>query len=149
LLTELQQLKEHKLDNSLGFRMQFHEYASSLFLEHPIKGQGTGSFKYRFSQDLPIPSWGNSLTEPHSQYWMTLAEMGLIGISFLMLFLGSLFFVSLKLKETKPILLGFLVVFSIACFSDTVFCYSVLGYLLIVLSALCFGEMLQESHETS
>lgn len=86
---------------------------------------------------------GEKLNEPHGQYWLTLAEQGLIGITLLFLFLGTLFITFFKLKETKPILLGLLISFCFSSFTDTVFCYSTVGYLLIIFSALCFGELIE------
>jgi len=132
---------QNQMQNSVGFRMEFHQYARSLLAEKPLLGNGTASFEYRFRNDKPIPSWGSELKEPHSQYWLTLAEQGLIGFSLLLGFLISTAFTSLKLKQTRPILLGFVLIFSIACLSDTILCYSVLGYLLVMVIAICFGEI--------
>lgn len=143
LLNDIKLVQHHQGNTSLGFRIQFHQYAESLFKEHPLIGIGTGGFPYRFSLEQPIPAWGTKLNEPHSQYWLTLAEQGLIGFVLLFLFLGTLFITVFKLKETKPILLGLLIPFCLASFSDTVFCYSTLGYLLIIFSALCFGELIE------
>ncbi len=77
----------------MGFRIQFHDYARSLFVKNPLLGVGTGGFKYNFIKDNPIPAWGPLLNEPHSQYWMTLSEQGLMGMLFLWAFylLYSLF----------------------------------------------------------
>jgi len=143
LMNEVKLWNQNHKETSLGYRIEFHQYAKSLFEEHPILGIGTGGFKYRFSKDTPVPSWGKELTDPHSQYWMTLAEQGVVGFFLLVCFLGSLFLASFQLKETRPILLGFLVIFCVGCMADTIFCFSTAGYLLIVLSALCFGELLE------
>lgn len=139
---DLQQLQQHNQDTSIGYRVQFHHYAMSLFLKHPLIGGGTGSFKYQFSQDKPIPSWGDSLNDPHSQYWMILAEQGLIGLFLLGLFLASLLIAALKLTEAMPILLGIVVAFGMGSLSDTIFCYSTVGFLLILFSGLCLGELI-------
>ncbi len=144
LLTDLNELKQNNQNTSLGYRIQFHNYARSLWETHPIIGIGTGGFKYSFTLDNPVPSWGSELTDPHSQYWMTLAEQGLIGLALLLLFLGSLLITSFHVTETRPIILGILISFSIGCFSDTILCYSTVGYLLVVMGALCFGELLEK-----
>ncbi|WP_298625007.1 O-antigen ligase [uncultured Legionella sp.] len=144
LMTDLQALKENNQNTSLGFRIQFHNYARSLWETHPIIGIGTGAFKYSFALDAPVPGWGTELTDPHSQYWMTLSEQGLLGFVLLLVFLASLLITSFQLTETKPILLGILISFCIGSFSDTILCYSAVGYLLVVMSALCFGELLEK-----
>ncbi|CAM3104686.1 O-antigen ligase family protein [Legionella anisa] len=144
LVNDLRLLKYNQTDTSLGFRYQFHRYAKSLFKRHPILGVGTGGFQYNFIIDQPVPSWGHKLNEPHGQYWLTLAEFGLIGMALFLFFIGTLFITALKLKEMKPFLLGMLVSFCMLCFSDTIFCYSAIGYLLILFSALCFGELIEK-----
>lgn len=144
LLTDIKALKQNNQSTSLGYRIQFHNYARSLWETHPVIGIGTGGFKYSFAQDSPVPNWGSGLTDPHSQYWMTLSEQGLIGLALLFIFLGSLLITSFQLTETRPIILGILISFCVGSFSDTILCYSTVGYLLVVMSALCFGELLEK-----
>ena len=147
MMNDIKLLKHHQADTSLGFRIQFHQYAQSLFEKHPILGVGTGGFQYSFAKEQPIPAWGKKLNEPHGQYWLTLAELGLIGIALFLFFIGTLFITAFKLKEMKPFLLGLLVSFCVLSFSDTIFCYSTIGYLLILFSALCFGELIEKHQE--
>ena len=141
---EIKALHHNNQNTSLGYRIQFHHYAQSLWEVHPIIGIGTGAFKERFAQDNPVPSWGPELTDPHSQYWIILTEQGLTGMIFYLFFLASLVITSLQLQETRPILWGILISFGIGSFSDTIFCFSTVGYLLIVISALCFGELIEK-----
>lgn len=143
LINEVSLFKHNVKETSLGYRYEFHQYAQSLLVKHPLLGIGTGGFKYQFYKDNPIPSWGTGLTDPHSQYWMILAEQGILGFLLLLFFFASLFVTSFQLKETRPILLGLLVVFCIGCATDTILSFSAAGYLLIIMSALCFGELLE------
>ncbi|KTD82809.1 O-antigen ligase family protein [Legionella waltersii] len=142
LLKDIQQLQHNNKNTSLGYRIQFHHYAKQLMMKNPWIGIGTGGFKYSFAKDDPVPSWGKELTDPHSQYWMILAEQGIIGLFLFIMFLASLFVTAFRVSESRPILLGVLIAFCIGSISDTILCYSTAGYLLIVLSALCFGELI-------
>ena len=144
LLKDIKQLQHNNENTSLGYRIQFHSYAKALFESHPLIGIGTGGFKYRFATDNPVPAWGLELTDPHSQYWMMLAEQGLIGLLLLLFFLASLFMSAFKLTETRPILLGILISFCIGALSDTILCYSAAGYALVFMSALALGELLEK-----
>lgn len=144
LLNDIKSMQANNGNTSLGYRVQFHTYARSLFLTHPLVGIGTGGFKYQFSLDNPVPSWGTELTDPHSQYWMMLSEQGGIGLILLLTFLGSLFISSFQQTETRPILLGILAAFSIGCISDTLLCYSTAGFVLMLMSAVSFGELLEK-----
>jgi len=78
-------------DNSVGFRFKFHHYAYGLFSQHPLVGNGTASFPYCFHRDNPVPGWGHSLKEPHSQYWLMASEFGLIGLVAFLIWLFTLF----------------------------------------------------------
>ncbi|MCW8400158.1 O-antigen ligase family protein [Legionella sp. PATHC038] len=147
MINEIKLLQNNQANTSLGFRIQFHQYAQSLFEKHPILGVGTGGFQYNFVKDQPIPAWGHKLNEPHSQYWLTLSELGLVGMVLFLIFIGTLFTTMLQLNEMKPFLLGLLVSFCILSFSDTVFCYSTIGYLLILFSALSFGELIEKNEK--
>lgn len=149
MINDIKLLQNNQTNTSLGFRIQFHHYAQSLFEKNPVIGVGTGGFQYSFSKDQPVPSWGHKLNDPHGQYWLILAEQGLIGLVLFIAFLGALLVTTFQLKEMKPFLLGLLVSFCMLCFSDTVFCYSTIGYLLIFFSALCFGELIEKrAHAT-
>jgi O-antigen ligase len=136
---------EERNSNSLSYRLLFHDYAKTLFMRSPVVGLGTGSFQYQYSQEQPYASiWGPQLNDPHGQYWLTLAEQGIIGALFLFLFLGSLFFAACQLKENKALLIGVLIAFCVSAMFDSILCYSTAGYLLIIVSALCFGEFIEE-----
>lgn len=150
LISDIKFLQQHEENTSLGFRVQFHDYARSLFNQHPLIGMGTGSFKYRFSQDQPIPSWDKKLNDPHSQYWLVLAEQGLIGITLLFIFIGTLFLTAFQLdRDTRPIILGILIAFCFGSITDSILCYSTIGSLLIVFSALSFAESTAQKFKES
>ncbi len=135
--------QQNNKSTSLGLRIEFQQYAQSLLVQHPMFGVGAGGFEHLFYQSSPVPNWGKKLTDPHSQYWLILAEQGIIGFMLLLFFFVNLFITALKLKETKPILLGFLCIFFIGCLSDSILCYSIAGYLLVLFSALSFGELIE------
>jgi O-antigen ligase len=130
-------------NTSIGFRLQFHQYAKSLFLSKPLLGHGTGSFIPQFIQDNPIPAWQDR-PDPHSQYWHTASELGLLGIAMLVLFFGIMLKMSWALPTMKPILQAVILPFCVACFSDTLLLTSGIGYLLITFSALCLGEFVEQ-----
>jgi O-antigen ligase len=141
---DLKFLQQNNKNTSLGYRIQFYQYAKDLFKQHPFFGVGTGGYKYNFIRDNPVPAWGIATPDPHSQYWMMLSEFGFVGLFLFLVFLASLLLAAFELKETRSIVLGIWVTFFISCFSDTLFCYSTVGYLLIVFCALCFSELLDQ-----
>ncbi|MDP3704325.1 MAG: O-antigen ligase family protein [Legionellaceae bacterium] len=137
----------HNKDTSIGFRLQFHDYAKHLFQLHPLIGGGTGSFTYEFRTENPVPSWsaaspGHSgrLLEPHSQYWLVAAEFGVLGLIALMLFYTELLIMAYRLDTMRPMALAILLLLAIGNISDSLLFYSGSGYFFILFLALCFSE---------
>ena len=89
LLNDWHMFQSGQLDTSLGFRLQFHHFAYTLFQKHWLIGGGLGSFDYWFKHLTPVPGWPYS-PNTHSQYWFFASDLGVIG-----LLLWGTFFVTL------------------------------------------------------
>lgn len=133
---DLKNYKQHNEDNSISYRLQFHKFAKSLFIEHPIIGNGTGSFTHAFTERKPVPSWDRRLLEPHSNYWLIASEFGMIGLVLFATFILSLMYYFLQLTAMKEIAVATLIAFMLANVTDSFLFYSGTGYLFIVLIAL-------------
>jgi O-antigen ligase len=130
-------------NTSIGFRLQFYEYAHDLFRRHPWVGNGTASFKHLYHLENPNPPPGTPaehLQEPHSQYWLLASEWGILGGFAFLFFIGSLFVSSLKLVTLRPLALAVLLSFLVGSLSDSLLFYSGTGYFFILCMALCLGE---------
>lgn len=68
--------------------------AIRMFLDNPIFGQGTRSFRYVCSEEKFLKSDGICSTHPHNTYLQLLAETGLVGFSFIFILL---FFLSKRI----------------------------------------------------
>lgn len=132
--------QKNEKDTNIGYRLQFHDYAHSLWKKSPWFGNGTASFADSFHKDNPIPSRGSRLLEPHSQYWLMASEFGALGFFALVSFFMSLLIASFRLKTLRPLALGLLLPFIVGNLSDSLLFYSGTGYFFIVLIALCLGE---------
>ncbi|WP_157698213.1 O-antigen ligase family protein [Legionella clemsonensis] len=143
VIQQIQSYQHNQKDTDIGLRLQFHDYAHQLFNRHPVTGNGTGSFTYYFAKENPVPFWSWKLTEPHSQYWLTAAEFGLLGIAALLFFFISLFQACLRLDKMKVIAFAMLIPFMIGNLSDSLLLYSGSGYFFLLFMAICFGEGLE------
>lgn len=123
----------------VGFRLQFHQFAHQLFNRHPILGNGTSGFSDAFKKEQPVPAWGPTLFEPHSQYWLVAADWGIMGLLFFSGFFISLLIASWPRKETWPIALGLITSFLLGCFLDSLLLYAGTGYFFLILMALCLA----------
>ena len=126
-------------DTPVGFRLQFHDYARTLFHRRPFLGYGTGGFSHAFKQDQPVPGWGETLFEPHSQYWLIAVDWGILGLMCFMGFFVSLFLTSWRHHETRCIAIGLIFTFLLGCALDSLLLYSVTGYFFLLFTALCLA----------
>lgn len=139
-------------NTSVGFRLQFHQYAKKLFLAHPIWGTGTAGFTYSYRQEQPIPAWGKNLLDPHNQYWLMAAEYGIIGLAVLFYFFLAFFHASQGLKDMRPMMIALLCSFLVANLSDSFLLFSNTGDFLVFFAAIALGESLEKKpspHENS
>jgi hypothetical protein len=68
-------------------RYEYWSVALDTFAEHPVKGAGSGAFRTEWLRERTIPE---SVRDAHSLYFETAAELGLIGLLALGLFLGGI-----------------------------------------------------------
>lgn len=136
-------------NDSIGTRIQFHHFSKKLLLQHPLFGNGTGSYTHLFRVDNPVPSWllgrtaSKFIFEPHSQYWLVAAEFGLLGILVLMFFFGSLLAAGLRLNSMRAVAVASILLFMVGNLSDSLLFYSGTGYFFLMFMGMCLGEQLQ------
>lgn len=146
LVEDIQLYQQGEKNTSMGTRIVFHKFAKSLFLTSPLIGHGSGGFAYAFNhrKERELTRDWRGLLDPHSQYWLVAADFGLLGLGILCYFFISLWGAALQLKRMQPVMLGLLISFFLANFTDSLLFYSVIGNLFIVFSALCLGELIEQ-----
>lgn len=140
LVSSYQHFKEKKKDTSLGFRIQFHQFAASLVKKSPWFGEGTGSFAYWYEKEKPVKNWNEPLREPHSEYWMFAVQTGLTGLLALLGFFALFFYMASKLKKSSLIAQAVLLAFMAGCLTDSLLFYGGPGYFFIAFVALFSAE---------
>ena len=89
----------HLLSESGSGRWQFWETAADQFEEHPLLGDGAGSFEAYWAQHGTLYRF---IRDAHSLYLETLGELGLIGLALLAGALGlALFCAASRLRRAK------------------------------------------------
>ncbi|MBE2316395.1 O-antigen ligase family protein [Solirubrobacter sp. CPCC 204708] len=68
-------------------RDEYWRVALSTFAEHPLNGAGSGAFRTEWLREREIPE---AVRDAHSLYFETAAELGLVGLAALALFLGGI-----------------------------------------------------------
>lgn len=104
-LTDLAAMGTGNTNNSIGIRTQVWHAALQLFKENPLFGIGYGEFSNTVKlkqQQLSISPSALGY-HAHNDYLQLLAEMGLLGLSsILLLFIGSIFVVFKRTSEILP-----------------------------------------------
>jgi O-antigen ligase len=67
-------------------RYSYWKVAGHMFAQHPLRGEGSGSFGVEWLERRKIPE---AAQDAHSLYIETAGELGLVGLAWLALFLGS------------------------------------------------------------
>lgn len=148
-VTEVKHYQQNDKDTPVGYRLQFYQFAYQLFNKHPLVGNGTGSFTYYFRTLNPVPSWLNRLLEPHNQYFFVATEFGLVGVLILLAFFFSLIKASWRLDKMRPIAFAMLACFLLGNLTDSLLLYSGSGYFFILFMALCLGERIKKSSDST
>jgi O-antigen ligase len=90
-VTEMSTVEQSPSLTSMGVRVVFWKNTLAVINENPILGVGTGSFEKAYANQVKnLPGWQSSSTsDPHNQFLKILAEQGILGLTALLLFMGT------------------------------------------------------------
>jgi O-antigen ligase len=79
------------LNNSIGLRLEFWRNGMLVFQERPVVGWGTGMYRKKYcSYGATQVSCEQGSYNPHNQFVLLAAELGIVGIAAYLMFLGFL-----------------------------------------------------------
>ncbi|MBB1077471.1 O-antigen ligase family protein [Rhodoferax sp. 4810] len=83
-IKEVQNWQYGNMDqSSMGLRMQYVATSWRIIAEHPLIGVGTGGFEHAYSQQI-VGTAAQASNNPHNQYLLTTAQLGLPGLILLL-----------------------------------------------------------------
>lgn len=132
--------RHHDKNTSVGYRLQFHQYAYDIFKRHPIFGNGTAGLVSDYYQTNPFPNFKTKLFHPHSEYWLILADYGLVGLVLYLWFLTAFFLKRLTLRTLRPVANGIFLIICVAGLSSSTFFNAGGGLFYIAMLALCLSD---------
>lgn len=87
-----------RLATTRGTRSDAYRVAFDGFEAHPLRGDGSGAFEQRYTRERTVDE---TLRDVHSLYLETLSELGIVGVLFLLVFVGSLVWSAVR-SRLKP-----------------------------------------------
>jgi hypothetical protein len=92
-----------RLTSVTSHRYEYWKVAVRVFGEHPLAGNGSGSFPVEWLQRRPFRE---AVRDAHSLYLETAAELGVLGLLALAAFLGGLVIAGRSGARTDPVLIA-------------------------------------------
>jgi O-antigen ligase len=123
LLTEVRLYKQGELITSIGARLTMWSHSIDFFMDQPLWGHGTGSYRWLTERIFTDPVMCMfSCVHPHNQFLFFGVEHGLPGICLYAWFLFSIFRVAKQLeKRHSLILIGLLIIITVDSFINAPF----------------------------
>lgn len=126
-------------DPSISLRKEFFKHSLLLANQHPWFGFGTGSFKSVYGAYVEAHQLVKR-DNPHGEYLNIYFQLGLMGVSGILLLFGLLFKTSFQLPQSdRFIAQGLLVAIGVGCLGNSWLMDFTAGHFFVVFTALCFG----------
>lgn len=97
---------------SIGARWYMWMQSVEIFKESPLIGWGLGSHGIKWCERTTTPEWCDvGDTTPHNQFLFFATEMGIFGLGWFLLLLGTLLRTAWQSWEYRPLMMGFIAIF--------------------------------------
>ena len=101
-------------NSSSGLRMGFYQNSIQIIKKHPLFGVGTGGFPATYQAQVAADPGLKVTPNPHNQYLLMWAEIGLVGLILFLYFLWSAWRLSTQLVfEDRCMIQGLVLLFSL------------------------------------
>lgn len=136
-------LREGTVGTSVGVRFALWGIAFEGFQEAPLLGQGIASFydyKQRAIEAVPAAAQLERYRHPHNEYLELLFGRGLIGSAVFLLYLGGVFLLFRRLRDSDLALCGQTLILSylIFCLTESFFSLHVALFFFVVICTILF-----------
>jgi O-antigen ligase len=128
-------------DSSVGRRLAFYRTSALIALHRPILGTGTGSFRVEFKK-LPENQGKSPSANPHSVYFGTLVQVGLLGLGLLLYWLYVQWIYSRRLPpELATLARAVVVTLAVGGLVNSLISSTAEGWLYCYFTAFCFAGL--------
>jgi O-antigen ligase len=147
---EVQQFKQNP-DTSVGLRLLFWQNTIAIIKRHPVLGIGTGGFAIAYYwHNWELSPWHIATDNPHNQYLLVTATVGIPGITALFLIFVTMFVQAWKMDDRyQRIRFAFPLFFLTIMLTESYLKVYETAFLFSLFSAVLFAKTLQNNHESS
>ena len=105
LLTDANALRRvtTTMDESAGPRMNYYRTTMDIVREYPLAGVGTGGFERAYRAKDRDPARSEVSNNPHNQYLLTTAQLGVLGLGALLAMFGVMWWQARRLDAEERI----------------------------------------------
>lgn len=107
--------------DSAGIRVGFYKNTIEIIKRNPLYGVGTGAFKLAYHEQVQNKPNAFETANPHNEFLLIAAEIGLIGSGAFLFMLSSQWFISYRLPSMNDgyLLQGLLLCFATGCLMNS------------------------------
>ncbi len=95
----IESISDYESDESVGIRLQLWEAAVDMVADYPVFGVGTGNFANAYGSEYRAKGSASLYWSPHNVFIQILTEMGLVGFTVYLIFIGSIFRINYKSRQ--------------------------------------------------
>jgi probable O-glycosylation ligase (exosortase A-associated) len=95
----IESITDYESDQSVGIRLQLWRAAVDMVADYPIFGVGTGNFANAYGSAYRAKGSASLYWSPHNVFIQILTEMGLVGFTVYLIFIGSIFWINHKSRR--------------------------------------------------
>ncbi len=126
--------------SSVGLRMEWYRNTLRMIGQRPLFGAGTGGFPDAYAAFVSDPA-AHRPTQPHNQYLMTAAEMGIVGLAALLAVFIWLWRSAVRIPDLlrRELARGLVLTFVIGCLFNSLLIDHTEGLFFVWMAALAFS----------
>ncbi len=95
----IESITDVETDQSIGIRLQLWRAAVDMIADYPIFGVGTGNFPNAYGSTYRAKGSASLYWSPHNVFIQIVTELGLVGFTVYLLFIGSIFWINYKSRQ--------------------------------------------------
>ncbi|RQS07605.1 O-antigen ligase domain-containing protein [Burkholderia sp. Bp9002] len=142
VVSEVQEYRQKDAVTSTGLRLEWYKKCFELYRARPVLGYGAGGLEFEFQKLTAgkTAAEGQLTANPHNEYLLMAVQLGTLGVLLLVNLVVQIWRGSRALDpRSRHLLLGWLAIFAIGSFANSLLLDFTEGHLLVLLAGILLG----------